>query len=85
MSLAGTSKFTGLADFGGGTDTLSIGGTSVFSGTLANSQGLAVSVAGGTFDVGGAATISSLAVDRPVSGKTWQPVMRSITPCLPRA
>src|SRR3546814_5439599 len=29
---------------------------------LANSQGLAVSVAGGTFDVGGAATISSLAV-----------------------
>lgn len=62
MTLAGTSKFTGLADFGGGTDTLTIGGTSIFSGTLANSQGLAVSVAGGAFDIGGKATIASLAV-----------------------
>ena len=69
MTLAGTSKFTGLADFGGGTDTLTIGGTSVFSGTLANSQGLAVSVAGGAFDVGGAATISSLAItDKGILG-----------------
>jgi len=62
MSLAGTSKFTGLADFGGGSDSLTIGGTSIFSGTLANSQGLAVAVSGGTFDIGGAATISSLAI-----------------------
>ncbi|MDO9369124.1 MAG: autotransporter domain-containing protein [Sphingopyxis sp.] len=62
MTLAGTSKFGGIADFGGGSDTLSIGGTSVFSGSLRNAQGLAVSVAGGTFDVGGAATIASLAV-----------------------
>jgi hypothetical protein len=62
MTLVGTSKFGGVADFGGGSDTLSIGGTSVFSGGLRNSQGLAVTVAGGTFDVGGAATIASLAV-----------------------
>src|SRR3546814_19417991 len=62
MTLAGTSKFAGLADFGGGTDTLTIGGTSIFSGTLANSQGLAVSVAGGAFDIGGKAKIASLAV-----------------------
>ncbi len=71
MTLAGTSKFTGLADFGGGTDTLTIGGTSVFSGRLANAQGLSVAVNGGTFDVGGAATISSLAVtDKGVLGVT---------------
>ncbi|HEY0596192.1 autotransporter outer membrane beta-barrel domain-containing protein [Sphingopyxis sp.] len=62
MTLAGTSKFGGVADFGGGSDTLSIGDTSVFSGSLRNSQGLAVTVAGGTFDLGGAATISSLAI-----------------------
>ena len=36
MTLAGTSTFTGLADFGGGADTLTIGGTSTFAGTLAN-------------------------------------------------
>ena len=62
MTLAGTSKFTGLADFGGGSDTLTIGGSSIFSGRLANAQGLAVAVNGGTFDVTGAATIASLAV-----------------------
>lgn len=62
MTLAGTSKFSGLADFGGGSDTLAIGGTAIFSGRLANSQGLAVSVNAGTFDVTGAATIASLAV-----------------------
>lgn len=62
MSLAGTSVFSGLADFGGGSDALNIGGTARFSGTLANSSGLAVSVSGGTFDAGGAATIASLAV-----------------------
>lgn len=62
MTLAGTSKFGGVADFGGGSDTLTIGGTSLFSARLANSQGLAVAVNGGTFDVVGAATIASLAV-----------------------
>ena len=62
MALAGTSVFSGTADFGGGSDTLTIGGTSRFSGNLLNSQGLAVSVDGGTFDVTGAASIASLAV-----------------------
>ena len=71
MTLAGSSKFTGTADFGGGTDKLTIAGTSAFSGRLLNSQGLAVSVSGGTFDVTGAATISSLAVtDKGVLGVT---------------
>ena len=71
MTLAGSSKFTGTADFGGGTDKLTIAGTSAFSGRLLNSQGLAVSVSGGTFDVAGAATISSLAVtDKGVLGVT---------------
>lgn len=69
LTLAGTSKFGGVADFGGGSDTLSIGGTSIFSGSLRNSQGLAVTVAGGAFDVGGAATISSLAItDKGILG-----------------
>jgi hypothetical protein len=62
MALGGTSVFSGTADFGGGSDTLTIGGTSRFSGNLLNSQGLAVSVDGGTFDVTGAASIASLAV-----------------------
>ncbi|KTE21996.1 transporter [Sphingopyxis sp. H050] len=62
MALVGTSVFTGTADFGGGSDTLTIGGSSRFAGRLANSQGLAVSVDGGTFEIGGAAAITSLAV-----------------------
>lgn len=71
MTLAGSSTFIGNADFGGGTDKLTIGGTAAFSGGLLNSQGLAVSVSGGTFDVAGAATISSLAVtDKGVLGVT---------------
>lgn len=71
ITLAGTSKFGGVADFGGGSDTMSIAGTSIFSGRLLNSQGLAVSVSGGTFDVVGAATISSLSVtDKGVLGVT---------------
>ncbi|NIJ36912.1 hypothetical protein FHR22_001596 [Sphingopyxis panaciterrae] len=71
MTLAGTAKFGGVADFGGGADTLSIGGTSVFSGRLLNSQGLGVTVSGGTFDVVGATTISSLSVtDKGILGVT---------------
>ncbi|MBL0915272.1 MAG: autotransporter domain-containing protein, partial [Sphingopyxis sp.] len=62
MALAGSSSFTGTADFGGGSDVLTIAGTAKFVGKLQNSQGLAVSVDAGTFDIGGAATISSLAV-----------------------
>ncbi|WOF41764.1 autotransporter outer membrane beta-barrel domain-containing protein [Sphingopyxis indica] len=62
LAMEGSSRFVGLADFGGGADSLTIGGSAVFSGTLANSAGLAVAVNGGAFDVGGAATISSLSV-----------------------
>ena len=62
LSLSGSARFVGLADFGGGSDTLTIGDSAVFSGTLANSSGLDVAVNGGAFDVGGAATISSLSV-----------------------
>src|SRR3546814_1060920 len=62
LAMEGSSSFVGLADFGGGADSLTIGGSAVFSGTLANSAGLAVAVNGGAFDVGGAATISSLSV-----------------------
>jgi hypothetical protein len=62
VTLAGTSKFGGVADFGGGGGTMSIADTSMFSGRLLNSQGLGVTVSGGTFDVIGAATIGSLSV-----------------------
>jgi hypothetical protein len=62
MALAGTSVFTGTADFGGGSDALTIAGSSKFTGKLLNSQGLAVSVDAGTFDVSGATSIASLAV-----------------------
>src|SRR3546814_20351491 len=59
LAMEGSSSFVGLADFGGGADSLTIGGSAVFSGTLAHSAGLAVTVNGGAFDVGGAATLSS--------------------------
>jgi hypothetical protein len=62
MTLAGASAFSGAADFGGGADTLALAGTSRFSGSLANAQGLAVSVASGTFDVAKGASVGSLAV-----------------------
>lgn len=62
MSLAGSSTYTGLADFAGTTGTLSLAGTSVFRGGLANAANLAVSVAGGTLDIAGPATIGSLSL-----------------------
>ncbi|NCP78677.1 MAG: autotransporter domain-containing protein, partial [Desulfuromonadales bacterium] len=62
LALAGTSVFSGKADFGGGADIMTLSGTSRFSGSLANAQGLAVAVAGGTLDVLGTAQIGSLAV-----------------------
>jgi hypothetical protein len=62
ITLDGSSSFTGAVDFGGGTDSLSINGSSRFSGTFAGSNGLAVAVKGGTFDISGAATIASLDV-----------------------
>src|SRR3546814_8885638 len=51
-----------ISDWSSDVCSSDLGGTSIFSGTLANSQGLAVSVAGGAFDIGGKATIASLAV-----------------------
>lgn len=48
LTLAGTSKLTGKVDFGGGSDALTLTGTSVLSGTLSGSNGLTVSINGGT-------------------------------------
>jgi hypothetical protein len=64
VTLGGTSVFNGAADFGGGADRLEIAGTALFKGTLTNASGLAVNVAGGTFDGNGTGTtsIGSLAV-----------------------
>jgi hypothetical protein len=63
MSLAGTSQFLGAADFAGGAaDTLSLSDSAVFKGTLANSGGLAVNVAGGTLDIAKPVSIASLNV-----------------------
>ncbi|HYD12915.1 MAG TPA: autotransporter outer membrane beta-barrel domain-containing protein [Allosphingosinicella sp.] len=49
LALTGTSVFTGIADFGGGADLLEIGNGTRFDAQLLNSAGLAVNVAGGTF------------------------------------
>ncbi|MGZ3195988.1 MAG: autotransporter outer membrane beta-barrel domain-containing protein [Croceibacterium sp.] len=63
MTLAGTSQFVGTADFtGGGADTLSLSGSAIFKGALANSTNLAVSVAGGTLDIARPVSIASLSV-----------------------
>lgn len=62
MSLAGTSKFVGTADFGGDAGTLAIGAGTLFSGRLDNAANVAVSIAGGRFDVGAATQIASLNV-----------------------
>lgn len=62
LALSGTSVFTGAADFGGGSDTLTLAGSARFAGTLANAQGLAVSVAGGMLDIGKGASIASLSI-----------------------
>lgn len=62
VALAGTSVFTGTADFGGGRDTLTLAGTARFTGSLVNAQGLAVTVSGGSLDIGKGASIASLAL-----------------------
>ncbi|ARS28095.1 autotransporter outer membrane beta-barrel domain-containing protein [Sphingomonas sp. KC8] len=64
MALSGTSVFSGTADFGGGADSLTLADTARFSGTLAGTQGLALSVAGGTLDIanGGTVSLASLSV-----------------------
>jgi len=63
MALGGTSSYAGDVDFGGGTDTLTLSGSAKFQGKLANAQGLAVAVNGGTLDIGRTtAAIGSLSV-----------------------
>jgi len=63
INLGGTASFAGSADFGGGTDSLTLAGTSRFTGTLANAQGLAVALNGGTLDIGkSSATIRTLSI-----------------------
>jgi uncharacterized protein with beta-barrel porin domain len=65
LTLADTSSITGTADFGGATNAvLTLSGTASFTGNLANSSGLAVSVGAGTLDVtsGNAVNLTSLSV-----------------------
>jgi len=62
MSLVGTSVFKGQADFAGVAGTVSVGTGSGFSGSFANSNLLAVTLAGGTLDMTSASSIRSLAV-----------------------
>jgi hypothetical protein len=62
MALTGTSQFKGTADFGGAASTLSVGTGSVFTGGLAGSSQLAVTLAGGALDLTSSASIASLAV-----------------------
>lgn len=62
--MGGTSTYGGTIDFGGGADTMTLSGTAAFKGTLANSQGLALRVDGGTMTVtnAGAVALASLNV-----------------------
>ncbi|MBU3077782.1 autotransporter outer membrane beta-barrel domain-containing protein [Sphingomonas quercus] len=64
MELSGTSVYQGRADFGGGADTLSVGGTARFNGQLVNAQALNVAITGGTLQLTntGNVAIGSLAV-----------------------
>ncbi|MES2495924.1 MAG: autotransporter domain-containing protein [Pseudomonadota bacterium] len=63
VTLGGTSTYTGDIDLGGGNDTLALTGSGKLTGALINAQGTAVTVTGGTLDVGkSTATIKSLAV-----------------------
>lgn len=63
MTLGGTSSYAGDVDFGGGADRLTLTGSAKFTGGLANAQGLAVAVTGGTLDIGRTtASIASLNV-----------------------
>ena len=61
-TLGGASAYAGAVDFGGGADTLTLSGKSSFTGTLANANGLAVNVSGGTLALTKSASIASLAV-----------------------
>lgn len=62
LSLAGTSNFTGLAHFAGGAGQITLSDKAVFKGRLTGSENVAVTLAGGTLDLGAPTTISSLSV-----------------------
>lgn len=62
MSLAGTSGFKGKADFGQSAGTLDIATGTVFSGSILNSQNVALTLSGGGLDLTAPTSISSLAV-----------------------
>ncbi|MFC6621518.1 autotransporter domain-containing protein [Novosphingobium panipatense] len=62
VALAGTGTLKGVVDFGGGGDVLTLAGSSLFAGSISNSASLAVSVAGGTLDLGKPAAMASLDV-----------------------
>jgi len=63
MVLSGTSSHDGDVDFGGGSDRLTVNSGAGFRGALSNAQGLAVTVNGGSLDIGkSTAAIQSLTV-----------------------
>lgn len=63
LVLSGAAVFGAKADFaGGGTDVLTLGGTSRFQGALTNAGQLAVTVSGGTLDLAAPTTIGSLSM-----------------------
>ncbi|KKC26568.1 autotransporter outer membrane beta-barrel domain-containing protein [Sphingomonas sp. SRS2] len=63
VTLGGASTYAGDINFGGGADKLNLTGSAKYKGALTNAQGTAVTVAGGTLDIGKTtASIASLAV-----------------------
>ncbi|WP_336959070.1 autotransporter outer membrane beta-barrel domain-containing protein [Sphingobium aquiterrae] len=69
LSLADSATLTGNVDFGGTTGaSVMLAGTSVFTGQFANSAGVALNVASGTFDVNKAATVDLASINVGASG-----------------
>ncbi|WP_157215780.1 autotransporter outer membrane beta-barrel domain-containing protein [Flavisphingomonas formosensis] len=88
FALSGSSTFTGDADFGGsGSGALSIGSGSTFTGTLANTGGVALGVAGGTLTLTNTGTVAlgSLSVTNggtlgvTIDGSTGSATLYSVT------
>ncbi|HEY1125675.1 MAG TPA: autotransporter domain-containing protein [Sphingobium sp.] len=63
MSLSGTSKFIGTANFAQMPGTLSVGAGALFQGKLDHAHGVALTVAGGTLDLGAPANLTSLTIN----------------------
>jgi hypothetical protein len=79
VTMSGTSSFAGTADFGGGNDRLVLNSSARFSGGLVNAQGLAVTLASGTLDLGRTqASIRSLDVGaKGIIGVTLDPTAKT--------